>query len=126
MAGASILIVEDDNIIVMELKDRLQAWGYAVAGVASSGKVAVEKAAETRPDLVLMDVRLKGDMDGIEAAEAIGNRFDIPVVYLTALADQNTLQQIRMTEAWGCVIKPFEGRELRCAIETALGRHDKG
>ena len=126
MAEAGILIVEDDNIIVMELKDRLQTWGYAIAGIASSGRAAVEKAAETRADLVLMDVRLKGSMSGIEAAEAIGNRLGIPVVYLTALGDEDTLQQIKMTGASGCIIKPFEGRELRDTIETILGRREQG
>jgi CheY-like chemotaxis protein len=126
MAESGILIVEDDNIIVMELQDRLQTWGYTIAGIVSSGRAAVEKAAETQADLVLMDIRLKGSMSGLEAAEAISNRWGIPVVYLTALADENTLQQIKKTGASGCIIKPFEGRELRDTIETILGGHEQG
>jgi CheY-like chemotaxis protein len=120
MAKAQILVVEDDNITVMELRDRLQSLGYAVSGVASYGEEAIVKAGEVRPDLVLMDIRLKGDMDGIEAAEEIVARFDIPVVYLTALADENTLQQAELTRHCGYVGKPFDERELRAAIETAL------
>jgi CheY-like chemotaxis protein len=120
MAKAQILVVEDDNITVMELRDRLQSLGYAVSGLASYGEEAVVKAGEMRPDLVLMDIRLKGDMDGIEAAEEIVARFDIPVVYLTALGDENTLQRAELTKHYGYVGKPFDERELQTAIETAL------
>jgi len=76
-----------------------------------------------RPDLVLMDIRLKGDMDGIEAAEEIIARFDIPIVYLTALADENTLQRAELTKHYGYVGKPFDERELQTVIEKAIGRH---
>ena len=123
MAKAQILVVEDDNIVVLELRDRLQSLGYAVSGVASYGGEAIEKAAETRPDLVLMDIRLKGAVDGVEAAEEIRARFDIPVVYLTAYADENTLQRAKVTEPYGYIIKPFEERELHSAIEVALYKH---
>jgi PAS domain S-box-containing protein len=123
MAKAQILIVEDDNIVVMELRDRLQSLGYAVAAVASYGEEAIEKAAETRPDLVLMDIRLKGDIDGVEAAQEIRTRFDIPVIYLTAYADENTLQRAKITEPYGYIIKPFEEGELRSTIEMVLYRH---
>jgi CheY-like chemotaxis protein len=126
VAKAWVLVVEDDNITVMELRDRLQSLGYAVSGVASYGKEAIEKAAEMRPDLVLMDIRLKGDMDGIEAAEEISARFDIPLVYLSALADQNTLQRAELTKHYGYVGKPFDERELQAAIEIALHRHKVG
>ena len=97
MTNAQILIVEDDYIVVMDLRDRLQSLGYAIVAVASYGEEAIEKAAETRPDLVLMDIRLKGDMDGIEAAAEIRARFDIPVVYLTAYVDEATLQRAKLT-----------------------------
>jgi CheY-like chemotaxis protein len=126
VAKARILIVEDDNIVVLELRDRLRSLGYIVSGVASYGKEAIEKAAETRPDLVLMDIRLKGDMDGIEAAEEIISRFDIPVVYLTALADENTLHRAKVTEPDGYISKPFDEKELWAVIETALHRHEVG
>jgi PAS domain S-box-containing protein len=123
MAKAQILIVEDDSIVVMELQDRLQSLGYAVAAVASSGKEAIEKAAETHPDLVLMDIRLKGAINGIEAAKEIRACFDIPVVYLTAYADENTLQRAKATEPYGYILKPFEERELRTNIEIALYKY---
>ena len=125
MAKVQILIVEDDNIVVMELRDRLQSLGYAVSGVASYGEDALVKAAETRPDLVLMDIRLKGAVDGIEAAEEISARFDIPVVYLTALADESTLQRAKVTEHYGYISKPFDERELHTTIEMALCKHKK-
>ncbi len=123
MAKAQILVVEDDNIVVLELRDGLQSLGYAVCGVASYGEEAIEKARETRPDLVLMDIRLKGDVDGVEAAEEIRVRFDIPVVYLTAYADEDTLQRAKATEPYGYIIKPFQERELHTAIEVALYKH---
>ncbi len=126
MTKAEILIVEDDNITVLELQDRLQRLGYAVSGVTAYGEEAIEKAGDTRPGVVLMDIRLKGDMDGIEAAEEICARFDIPVVYLTALADENTLQRVRATKYYGYITKPFGERELQAAIETALHRHGGG
>jgi CheY-like chemotaxis protein len=123
MIKARILVVEDDNITVMELRDRLQCLGYAVCGVASYGKEAIEEAGKMRPDLVLVDIRLKGNMDGIEAAEEISARFDIPVVYLSALADHNTLQRAEATEPYGYISKPFAERELQTVIEKAIGRH---
>ena len=125
MAKAQILIVENDNIIVMELRDRLQSLGYAIAAVASYGEEAIEEAEKTHPDLVLMNIRLKGHIDGIEAAEEIRDRFDIPVVYLTALTDQDTLQRAKMTEPYGYIIKPFSARQLQATIKMALGKHEK-
>jgi CheY-like chemotaxis protein len=126
MAKAQVLIVEDDNITVLELRDRLQRLGYAVSAVASYGEEAIEKAGEKRPDVVLMDIRLKGAVDGIEAAEEIRVRFDIPVIYLTALADEDTLQRAKVTEPYGYISKPFDERELEVAIEAALHRHREG
>jgi diguanylate cyclase (GGDEF)-like protein/PAS domain S-box-containing protein len=123
MAKVQILIVEDDNIVVMELRDRLQSLGYAVCAVVSYGEEAVAKAAEMRPDLVLMDIRLKGDVNGIDAAKEIRVRFDIPVVYLTAYADEATLQRAKVTEPYGYIIKPFQEGELHTAIEVALYKH---
>jgi CheY-like chemotaxis protein/pSer/pThr/pTyr-binding forkhead associated (FHA) protein len=123
MAKAQILVVEDDVVVVMELRDRLQSLGYAVPAVASSGKEAIEKATWTRPDLVLMDIKLKGEIDGVEAAEEICARFNIPVIYLTAYADERTLQRAKVTEPYGYIIKPFDERKLRIAIEIALHKH---
>ena len=122
----NILVVEDETIVAMEIKDRLERLGYSVVDTVSSGEEAVKRAKEKYPDLVLMDIRLKGDMDGIEAAEEISARFDIPVVYLTALGDQNTLQRAELTKHYGYVGKPFDERELQAAIEAALHRHKVG
>ncbi len=123
MAKAQILVVEDDHIIALELEDRLQVLGYAMCAVTSTGEDAINKAGELRPDLVLMDIRLRGAMDGVEAAAEIRSRFDIPVVYLTAYADQNTLQRAKIAEPYGYIIKPFGPRDLQTAIEMALYKH---
>ncbi|MBN1135165.1 MAG: response regulator [Anaerolineae bacterium] len=123
MARAQILVVEDDSIIVMELEDRLYSLGYVVCATTAYGEEAIEKAAELGPDLVLMDIRLKGAMDGITAAAEIRERYDIPVVYLTAYADSSTLQRAQITEPYSYIIKPFEERELHIAIDMALYRH---
>jgi two-component system cell cycle sensor histidine kinase/response regulator CckA len=124
MSIPQILIVEDDHIIVMELEGRLQGLGYAVCAATSYGEDALQKVAALQPDLVLMDIRLKGAMDGIQTAAQIRDRFDIPVVYLTAHADADTLQRAKITEPYGYVIKPFEERELHTALEIALYKHE--
>ena len=126
MAKAKVLIVEDNNIVVMELRDRLQDLGYAVAAAASYGEEAIEEAEKTHPDLVLMNIRLKGDIDGIEAAREIRDRLHIPVVYLTALSDKDTLQRAKMTEPYGYILKPFDEKELHSTIEMALRKHETG
>lgn len=126
MATAQILIVEDEAIIVMGLSLTLRDFGYEVAAQASSGEEAVRLAEETRPDLVLMDVTLRGGMDGIEAAGRIRGRLDVPVVYLTALTDEDTLRRARKTGPSDYLVKPFDERELRDAIETALRKHREG
>ena len=118
-----ILVVEDETIVAMDVKDRLTELGYEVAGVADRGAEALELAASTRPDLVLMDIRLKGEMDGITAAEEIRQRWRIPVIYLTAFSEDGTLQRAKLTEPFGYIIKPFEDREIQSAIEMALYKH---
>lgn len=123
MAKPQILIVEDDKIITMELEKRLEGLEYHVVAITSSGEDAIERAASMHPDLVLMDIRLKGPMDGVEAAAEIRDRFDIPVVYLTAYADERTLQRAKITEPFGYVLKPFEEQGLHTAIEMALYKH---
>lgn len=123
MAHPRIMVVEDDSIIVMELETRLRSLGYDVCATSPSGEDAIEKVVELRPDLVLMDVRLKGEMDGVETAAAIRAHLDVPVIYLTAYADEDTLQRAKATEPYAYIIKPFEERELQTAIEMALYRH---
>ena len=123
MENAQILVVEDENIVALEIQSRLEGLGYVVLAIASSGEEAIQKAEETNPDLVLMDIKLKGDMDGIEAAEEIRTRFNLPVVYLTAYAEENTLQRAKITAPYGYILKPFEERELHANIEIAIYKH---
>ena len=123
MSKARILIVEDDSIIGMEIKDRVENLGYEVVDIVSYGDKAIESAKKQKPDLVLMDIHLKGSVDGIEAADAIRHEVDIPVVYLTAYADQHTIERAKITEAFGYVLKPFDERNLLSNIEMALYKH---
>ncbi len=123
MAKANIMVVEDESIISMEIQERLHSMGYRICATSSTGEGAVRKAAETHPDLVLMDIMLKNGMDGIEASKLIRSRFSIPVVYLTAYADQKTLERARATEPYGYLLKPFEDRVLYATIEMALYKH---
>lgn len=120
----SILIVEDEGVIALDIRATLGRLGYAVAAVAATGSEAIARVEELRPDLVLMDIHLRGEMDGVEAARAIRDRFGVPVIYLTAFADPATLQRARITEPFGYLLKPFEERELHIVIEMALQRHD--
>lgn len=117
---ARILIVEDDSITALALRMTLESMGYAECDGARSGEEAVEKARRLPPDLVLMDIRLSGNMDGIEAVEHIRDRVDVPVIYLTGFADETTLQRAEATEPSGFVYKPFEEENLRTAILDAL------
>ena len=121
--NAKILVVEDERIIAMDLQNRLKRLGYAVPAVVSRGEDAISKAAEINPDLVLMDIVLQGALDGIEAAGQIHARLNIPVVYLTAYADEKTLQRAKITEPYGYLLKPFEERDLHTTIEIVLYKH---
>ncbi|MCA1808188.1 MAG: response regulator [Kiritimatiellia bacterium] len=123
MSKARILIVEDESIVAKDIEASLLAMGYTVAGMVATGEDAVARALELQPDLVLMDVMLKGDMDGIEAAGKIRMSCRIPVVYLTAYTDEDTLRRAKVSEAFGYLLKPFEENELRTNIEIALYKH---
>ena len=123
MEKAKLLIVEDEGIVALDLTNRLRGLGYTVSAVVSSGEKAVQTASETHPDLVLMDIRLKTNMDGIEAAREIYARFDIPVVYLSAMADDDTKQRANAALHFGYILKPFDERELHATIQKALYRH---
>jgi PAS domain S-box-containing protein len=118
-----ILIVEDESIVAMDVKNRLIRLGYEVCGLASSGEEAIQKTIQSRPGLILMDIRLKGQMDGIIAAEQIRGWYDVPIVFLTAYSDDTTLQRAKLTEAFGYLLKPLEERELHITIEMALYKH---
>jgi hypothetical protein len=123
MVKARILIVEDENIVAFNIQKRLEELGYTVVAVIPSGEAAIQKVAENYPDLVLMDIKLKGRVDGIEAAEQIRSQFPIPVVYLTAYTDEETLNRAKLTEPYGYILKPFEARDLGTTIEVALYKH---
>jgi len=125
MVEGRILVVEDEHIVAMGIKKMLKNLGYIVTGVASSGEDAISKAESTFPDVVLMDIMLKGDMDGVEAAKEIRERFDVPVVYLTAYSDNKILERAKRTEPFGYIIKPFDEKDLYSSIEVALHRHRK-
>lgn len=118
-----ILVVEDGLIMARDIERRLHAMGYAVAGLAASGDEAVRMVMHVRPDLVLMDVNLRGGMDGIQTTEKVHALIDVPVVYVTAYSDEATLKRARATDPFGYVLKPFEEKELRTTIEMALYRH---
>ncbi len=123
MARVKILIVEDEAIVARHIENSLKSLGYAVLGIARSGEQALQKTSQASPDLVLMDIHLKGDLDGVEAAERIRSRFDVPVVYLTAYADERTVERAKLSEPFGYIFKPFKSRDLRVNIEIALYRH---
>jgi PAS domain S-box-containing protein len=123
MANAKILVVEDESIVARDIQSTLESLGYDVPCTVPSGNEAIERTSGTHPDLVLMDIRLKGSMDGIESAEQIRNRFNIPVVYLTAYTDDGTLKRAKITGPYAYVLKPFEAKELHVSIEMALYKH---
>ncbi|HEV3256912.1 MAG TPA: ATP-binding protein [Gemmataceae bacterium] len=123
MSNAQILVVEDEAIVAKDIQNGLKRMGYTVPAVASSGEEALQKAAETLPDLVLMDIVLKGSMDGVQTGEKLRARYDVPVVYLTAYEDDYTLQRAKITEPFGYLLKPYEQRELHTTIEMALYKH---
>ncbi len=123
MKKKQIMVVEDERIVADDIKMSLLRLEYAVPAVAVTGEDAVKKAKETRPDLVLMDIVLQGKMDGIEATAIIQSRYNIPVVYLTAYADEKTLERAKITEPFGYILKPFEDRDLHTTIEMALHKH---
>ena len=126
MPQAKILIVEDENITALELRERLKEWGYLVLATVATGAKAIEKAREIEPDLILMDIFLKGPMDGIDAAEKIHETSDIPIIYLTAYADDQTLARAKNTTPYGYILKPFQGRELQILIDMTLYKHRTG
>jgi PAS domain S-box-containing protein len=129
--SAKIMVVEDERITAEDIKDCLMSLGYSVPAVLYSGEDAVKKAGELQPDLILMDIMLEGEIDGIEAAEEIKKHYDIPVIYLTAYSDENTFKRAKKTEPSGYVLKepsgfihkPFEESELHSIIEITLYRH---
>ena len=123
MKKRRILVVEDERVIAEDIKYTLEKLGYSVTSITPYAEEALEKAEHERPNLVLMDIMLKGKMNGIEAGQQIRSNLRIPVIYLTAHADDKTFEQAKITEPFGYIIKPFEERELHSAIELALYKH---
>jgi len=131
ITAIQILVVEDERITGEDIKRGLKKAGYDVPAIVSSGEEAVQEAKKLQPDLVIMDIKLEGEMDGIEAAEKIKSKFDIPVIYLTAYSDENTLKRAKIThpsgfilkEPFGFLHKPFEDSELHTAIDITLNTH---
>jgi len=123
MANERIMVVEDEWVISDDIQKSLKKLGYAVSSAVATGEGAIQKAEEDMPDLILMDIALQGDMDGIEAAGQIRSRFNIPVIYLTAYDDNATLERAKITGPFGYMIKPFKERELHTTIEMALSKH---
>lgn len=123
MGGSEILIVEDETIVGLDIEKKLKSLGYEVLGQASSGEEAIQKAGELKPNLVLMDIKLKGELDGIDAAHKIKSRFDIPVIFITAYADEQTIKRVTASNSYGYILKPINKRELHTGVEMALYRH---
>ncbi|HMK54420.1 MAG TPA: methanogen output domain 1-containing protein [Methanobacteriaceae archaeon] len=123
MSKSRILVVEDEAIVAMGIKQKLEDLGHQVLDIVFTGEDAVKIALETKPDVILMDIVLKGDMDGIEAAGKIRNHLDVPVIYLTAYSDEDVLKRARITEPYGYILKPFKKSEVNANIEMALYKH---
>ena len=120
--GPRALIVEDETLIAEELRERLSRLGFFVIAAVDSAEEGIAIAVTDRPDLVLMDIRLKGEKDGVEAAQEIRQQVDVPIVYLTAYSDQQTVDRAKRTEHDGFILKPFHSRELQSTIEVAMKR----
>lgn len=125
MAKIRILVVEDESIVSKDIQHSLERLGYEIAGAATTGEKAIELAKEETPDVVLMDIMLKGEMNGIEAANQIKNNLRVPVIFLTAYADDATLGKAKITEPHGYILKPFKEVDLNTSIEMALYKHRK-
>jgi len=123
MSKIRVLVVEDEPIVAEDIANRLERMGYEVVDVVESGEAAIATAATTTPDLALMDIVLEGEMDGIQAAEHLRKNYGIPIVYLTANADETTLQRAKATIPFGYILKPFKEKELKVTIEIAISRH---
>ena len=123
MDKTKILIVDDEILIALEIKAQLEKLDYDIVGIASNGNEAVQETIEKNPDLILMDIVLKGDIDGIDAAEIIHTHLDIPIIYITAYFDEETIERARTTNPYAYIIKPFKSSELNANIQMALHKY---
>ena len=125
MSKTRILVVEDESIVAKDIQRTLEKLGYEVPATASSATSAYEKLEEVEPDLVFLDVKLKGDQDGVHIAEHIKDRYDIPVIFLTSFVDQETIDRAKVTEPYGYLVKPFNEGDLKTTVEMALFKFSK-
>ena len=125
MSKINVLVVEDESIVSKDIQHSLKKLGYNVVGASATGEKAIELAGSEKPDIVLMDIMLKGDMNGIEAAETIKDNHSIPVIFLTAYADESTLAKAKITQPYGYILKPFKEIDLHTTIEMAIYKHGK-
>jgi signal transduction histidine kinase len=123
LSKGNILIVEDERVVALHLQDQIEKLGFQVNGMVASGEEALRQIEGKKPDLVLMDVKLKGTMDGVETAALLRTQWKVPVIYLTAYADEPTLERAKVTEPLGYLMKPFTHRDLRVTIDLALSKH---
>jgi DNA-binding LytR/AlgR family response regulator len=125
MEKINIFIVEDESIVAKDIQNSLIKLGYNVVGIANNGVDAIEKVVALAPDLVLMDIMIKGNLTGIEASEKIKEQINVPVIFLTAYADESTLTRAKITEPYGYILKPFKEIDLHSNIEMAIYKHRK-
>jgi CheY-like chemotaxis protein len=118
-----ILVVEDEGIVALQIAREVERLGYAVAGICDSGEKALESVESLRPDLVLMDIQLSGVMDGVEASRILSDRYDVPVVFLTAHSEEGTIDRAGATDPYGFIVKPFDAKDLQVGIKLALYKH---
>lgn len=125
MEKLNIFIVEDESIVAKDIQNSLAKLGYNVVGIANNGNDAIEKIIDTAPDLMLMDIMIKGDLTGIDVSEKIKEKINVPVIFLTAYADEGTLSKAKITEPYGYILKPFKEIDLHSTIEMAVYKHQK-
>ena len=125
MSKINILVVEDESIVSKDIQNSLKKLGYNIVGATATGEEAIALAEETKPEIILMDIMLKGEMSGIEAAIKIKEKLSIPIIYLTAYADESTLNKAKITEPYAYILKPFKEIDLHTSIEMALFKHKK-
>ena len=123
MINAKIMIVEDNNIVALDLKKRLENLNYKVTNIFARGEDALESVDRSQPDVIIMDIKLKGELDGITTTELISRKYDIPVIFFTAYTSEKLLSRAKLTRPYSYIVKPFNDRELSCNIEIALYNH---
>lgn len=125
MSKVKVFVVEDESIVSKDIQNSLIKIGYEVVGSSATGEKAIEDIQNSSPDIVLMDIMLKGEINGIETAEIVRNNFSIPIIFLTAYADEDTLHKAKITEPHGYILKPFKEIDLQTSIEMAIYKHQK-